>query len=333
MFAYANPYYDTDFVKFLLLFFQRLVQFATGNIAYQDLASDEVQMLVLACVAASGALVGTFLILRRMAMLANSLSHTILLGIVIAYLLVHSSHPSGDNHFFLSVPAMLVAALITGIATTFITEFLSKTVKLQEDASNGLVFTTLFALGIVLITIYTKNAHIGTEVIMGNVDALQHGDLSLVLTIFLVNIVTITLFFKEFSSTTFDAPFARIVGISSLFFNYLLMILVSATSIGAFRSVGVLMILAFLTAPPLTARLFTHSLKTMLFLSVAIGVVASIVGVALSRHLLTQYNLTLSTGGITVCTLVVTYLAALLFSATKRFKEQRRGTRWAVRKI
>ncbi|MBA3817098.1 MAG: metal ABC transporter permease, partial [Parachlamydiaceae bacterium] len=98
-------------------------------------------------------------------------------------------------------------------------------------------------------------------------------------------------------------------------FNYLLMILVSATAIAAFRAVGVLMVLAFMTGPALTARLLTHDLKYMLALAACIGTGASVIGVALSRHLLSAYGIALSTAGIVVCTILIIYLAAAFVRA------------------
>lgn len=314
--TYANPYTGTDFFAFLWHFFIRLFQFATGQIGSADLATDEIQIFVLIGVAASSALVGTFLILKRMSMLANALSHTILLGIVIAYLL---TLPDEHGHFkTLNMTAMMVAAVIMGIVTAFLTQFLTTVARLQEDASTGIVFTTLFAIGIILVTLLTRNAHIGTEVVMGNVDALRLADCRLVYAILGLNFLIFTLFFKEYKLIAFDPALARSLGVSVFFFNYLLMVQVSATCIGAFRAVGVLMVLAFMTGPVLAARLITHDLKQLLFVSTAIGVVASIVGVAWSRHMLTYYGLALSTGGLVVCVIVLFYVALIVWTLGRR---------------
>jgi len=306
----ANPYTGQDFIGFFSLFFQRLWGFVSGKIPFDALVTDEVQVFVLACVAASGALVGTFLVLRRMTMLANALSHTILLGIVSAYLLLRLFTNSGDPTAPLSVPTLLIAAFATGIVTTFLTEFLSKVMKLQEDASIGLVFSLLFSLGIALVTLFSRNVHVGTELVMGNADALQRSDIKDVLAILGVNCALFFLLYHGFKITTFDPQLARAFGFSPLLFNYLLMVQTSATAIGGFRAVGVVMILAFFVIPTLTARLLTHKLSILIWLGMAIGVFASLVGVALSRHFLTAYGIGLSTGGIVVTTLGVIYLLA-----------------------
>lgn len=326
---HENPYEGTNLFGFLVQLFTRFFYFISGKLSASQLVSDEIQMIVLIAVAASSALVGTFLVLKRMTMLANSLSHTILLGIVIAFMITSSSLVStAHSHDLLNVHMMLLAALIMSLITAFLTEFLNKIVKLQEDASTGLVFTSLFALGIVMVTVMTKNAHIGAEVVMGNVDALHFDDIKLVLIILGINVLAFVIFFKEFKLTTFDSELASALGISTLFFNYLLMTLVSATAIGAFRAVGVLMVLAFMTGPSLMARMLTHDLKKMLLLSVVIGCVASILGVAISRHLLSVHGLALSTGGIVVCVIAMLFVITMLVSPSHGvFKNTHRAHR------
>lgn len=316
---YFNPYTGQTFFGFFVQLVMRLWAFVRGDLSWSSLASDEVQVLVLAGVAASSALVGTFLVLRKMTMLANALSHTILIGIVFAFLWT-----GGGHHGVIDMHAMLVAALVMGLLTAFLTELLTKGARLQEDASTGLVFTGLFAVGVVALTVLTRNAHIGTEAVMGNVDALQLDDCKLVYLILAMNVILFSLFFKEFKITTFDPGLAKALGIAPFIFNYLLMTQVSSTAISAFRAVGVLMVLAFITGPALTARLFVHDLKQMLGLSVLLGIVASVIGVALSRHMLTVYGMALSTGGLVVCVIVVIYaLAALSLLANAKINLQR----------
>jgi len=310
----VNPYFSKTLGQFLLLFLQRMGALVTGQLSIADLASDEVQVLVLALVAIASSLVGTFLVLKKMTMLANSLSHTILLGIVVAYIILIPFIPEGEAHSHaISMQVLLIASLVTGLITTLLTQMLTHLLKLQEDASTGLVFTTLFALGIVLVTIFTRSTHLGTEAIMGNVDALHLHDLKLIFGIALLDFVVIALLFKEFTVTTFDGPFASAQGFSSPLFSYLLMVLTSATVIGAFRAVGVLLVLSFLVGPVLTARLFTHRLKTLLLLASLIGVFASLLSVALSRHLLSVHHLPVSTSGLAATVLGAIYCACLLW--------------------
>ncbi len=307
----TNPYFGKTFWEFLVIFIQRMGELLTGQLAVAQLVSDEIQVLVLSFVACAAALVGTFLVLKKMTMLANSLSHTILLGIVVAYILLIPFVPEGESHT-LSIKTLLIASLVTGLITTLLTQMLTHVLKLPEDASTGLVFTTLFALGIVLVTLFTRNTHLGTEAIMGNVDALHSNDLKFIFWIMLFDFAVIGVFFKEFKLTTFDASLANALGFSSHVFNYLLMILTSITVIGAFRAVGVLLVLAFLVGPVLTARLITHRLKTLIILAIGIGVVAALISVALSRHVLTVTHVPLSTAGLATSVLGAIYFLGLL---------------------
>lgn len=312
MFAQINPYSGADFVSFFSIFFSRF--FDTSA----QIASDEVQIFVLLAIAVSSSIVGCFLILKKMAMLANALSHTILLGIVLAFLTLKAFWGSSHKSFEINFEVMLVASILTGLLTTFLTDILNKIFKLQEDASIGLVFTMLFAVGIILVSLFTRNSHIGTEVVMGNVDALQKGDLQLVWMIALINVVLLILFFKEFTIISFDGSLAKSLGLSPLFFSYLLMIQVSLTTIGAFRAVGVLMVLSYLTGPTLIARLWCNRLKTLIFLSMGIAAAVSFIGVALSRHILSTMGVALSTGGLIVTLISLLYLSSLMIKKLKK---------------
>lgn len=134
--------------------------------------SDLLQMGVLCAVAIACGLLGPFLVLRRMAMFANSLSHTLLLGIAAAFLITGS---------VFNLWTLLIGAFVSALITAVLTGALVRFFRLQEDASIGLVFTSLFALGITGVTLMMKNVHLGLEAVMGNADLLQWSDLKLVL--------------------------------------------------------------------------------------------------------------------------------------------------------
>lgn len=312
--SHLNPYDQSHFFSFFLILLKRVWSFATLQTEHLNLASDEVQVLVLIAISCSSACVGTFMLLKKMTMLANSLSHTILLGIVVMFLFNSYFFSQQQTQPFLRLPLLVLAAFLTALVTTFLTQTLQRVFNLKSDASCGLVFTTLFALGIVLVSIYTSGTHIGVELVMGNVDSLMVRDLSFVCPIVCFNLFLFFFFYRQFQITSFDPAFADVLGIKSSFYNYLIMLAVAVNAICAFRAVGVLMVLAFIVFPPLTARLFTHRLKTMIFYSMGIGSLASFLGVALSRHLLSTYYLALSTGGIVVCLLTIVYVLAIFFS-------------------
>lgn len=297
-----NPYWGKDFFGFFVTLFSRLFQWVSGTPI--SLASDEVQLIVLFGIAIAASSVGVFLVLKKMTMLANSLSHTVLLGIILAYLWMGSGH-------LIDLKILIFGAFIAGLLTTILTQGLTHVMKLQEDASIGLVFTTLFALAVVLATLYTRSSHIGVEAIMGNVDALHPADMKLVGFVALFNLLPILLLFKEFKVISFDPNFAKTTGIASGFFNYLMMIQVAATAIGAFRAVGVLLFLAFLVGPPLIARFWTHQLKWVIVIAMLVGGLCSLIGVALSRHILTTSQFPVSTGGLVVAIISLAFGATL----------------------
>ncbi len=310
----SNPYYGQNFIGFFVVLLQRLAGLLTGQLPF---TTDELQMAVLIGVSVSTALVGTFLVLRRTTMLANSLSHSILLGIVLTFLLSKSfgaiidvTHTGAALNFQL----LFVAAIGTGFVTSFLTEFLIKTVKLQEDASIGLVFNSFFSLGIILVTLYTRNMHLGTEAVMGNADALHPNDFRLVCLIAAMNLLFFLFLYRGYRITTFDPQLATALGYRPTLYNYLLMFQVSITCVGAFRAVGVLLVLALLTGPPLIARRFTHHLQTVLWLAVCISALASVLAVAVTRHLLSVYGLPLSTSGVVVCLILAFFVLSLLFA-------------------
>lgn len=294
-----SPYWGANFFEFFQVLFVRLFSWD-----FARLATDEVQIGVLGCVAISCGLIGPFLVLKKMAMFANSLSHTILLGIVGAFLILGGSVLFDFSH-------LLLGALIASVLTAVLTEGLVKWFRLTEDASVGLIFTFLFALGVVLVTVFVRDAHLGIESVMGNADALQASDLRIAFLLVLINGSVICLFYRHFQIASFDRNLAKSLGLPGTLFHFLLLFLVAATCIGAFRAVGVLLVLAFLVGPYLTARLFCHRLKFLLLYTCLIGIGATLCGVAFARHILSIYDLALSTGGVVVCFIGLFYFVGL----------------------
>ncbi len=305
-----NPYWGVNFFEFFAVLFKRI----TGQIPLSGLPSDEVQLLVLIAISISTGLLGTFLTLRKMTMLANSLSHTTLLGIVICFLLTRQA-----VDLDLNVPLLILASVISAFLTVLFTEGVRHFFKLQEDAAIGLVFTTLFALGILLVTLYTRSSHIGVEVITGNIDALGRTDILYAGAAALLNLGLTLLAYRPWALSAFDPQLAASSGLKVTGYHYLQMALTALTLVVSIRAVGVLLVLAFLTGPTLIARHYSHRLPSLLALTVAIGIGFSLIGVALSRHLLSIHHLPLSTGGLIVTLLSLGYFlsAALTFRRSR----------------
>ncbi|WAA12748.1 metal ABC transporter permease [Fervidibacillus halotolerans] len=237
-------------------------------------------LLTASLVGISSGIVGVFLILRRMAMMADAISHTVLLGIVTAYLVTKS----------LSGFHMLVGAAIAGIVTTFLVQWLhSKGV--QQDASIGVVFTTLFALGVILIATKVGNAHLDVQhALMGEIAFIPWNTMEVpflgkipiatfILGIVLILVVTVIgLFYKEWKLTTFDPALAASLGIPVLAMHYIFMTLVSITTVASFDAVGAIMVVAMLITPAASAYLWTDKLLVMIGLSAFFGVVSAWIG-------------------------------------------------------
>lgn len=305
-----NPYAGQSFFGVIALFFSRMLDGLSGKIAFAQIATDEVQVVVLAAIGISSALVGSFLVFKKMTMLANSISHTILLGIIPAFLLSATVE--------MNLPVLLVASALAALLTAFFTQGLHQWTRLQEDASTGIVFTSLFAIGIIMATLLTRNSHIGSEAVMGNVDALHRDDLKGALFILLMNCAAVMIFFRPWQMIAFDTAYAKLMGLSVGAMNTILLILVSMTLVGAFRAVGVLMVLTFITAPALIARLYCRSLGALLLLASGTAFLSAVTGVALARHLLSVYDLPVSTGGLVVTLLGLAYLLCIGVQACQK---------------
>jgi manganese/zinc/iron transport system permease protein len=152
---------------------------------------------------------------------------------------------------------------------------------------------------------------------MGNIDALDVDDLGIVFFVAIFNLSFFSIFFKRFTITTFDPLYSGSVGVSASFYNYLMMVLTSATCIAAFRAVGVLLVLMFFVAPPLMARMFSCKLKSIIALSFIFPAFGSLIAVAMSRHLLSVYQLPVSTSGLLVTVFFLMYLSILLLAPKK----------------
>lgn len=227
-------------------------------------------------------ILGCFLILRKMAMVSDAISHAVLPGIVIAFMI------GGD----LNSVWLLIGAGLVGVFTTFLIEFFHQKGKLQTDASIGVTFTWLFAIGVIMVTYYAGDAHIDQEcVLYGEIayvpldTIVTSGGITLgpkaliiLLVVFFLILLIIIPFYKEFFLTTFDPSFAAVIGISSTLWHYVLMSLVSLTTVASFESVGAILVVAFLVVPPATAYLVTNRLHHMIFLSCFFGIIASLGG-------------------------------------------------------
>jgi manganese/zinc/iron transport system permease protein len=239
-------------------------------------------ILTASLVASSCALLGCFLILRKMAMVGDAISHAVLPGIVIAFLV------SGSRDSM----TMLAGAAIIGVFTTFLIVFFHKKAKLQTDASIGVTFTWLFAVGVILISVFAGKVDLDQEcVLYGEIayvpldtvitpDGQSIGPRALYImsSVLIVLIIFIATGYKELFLTTFDPAYASAIGISTTLWHYLLMGAVSFTTVASFESVGAILVVALMIAPAATAYLITDNFKLMLGVACLFGIISSVTG-------------------------------------------------------
>ncbi|MBP3709553.1 MAG: metal ABC transporter permease [Treponema sp.] len=239
------------------------------------------EIIILAVIVSTAcSLCGVFLVLRKMALISDAISHSVILGIALGFFLVKD----------LSSPVPLFGAVIAGLVTAVLTECVQKTTLVKSDTAIALVFPTLFSIGIVLITLYASHVHLDIDaVLLGEIglapfDRISFFSISvprntLVMgAILLINSILLLLFFKELKLSTFDPETARNLGFSPLGINYGLMLATSITCVGAFDSVGIVLVTALMITPPAAALLLSNNLKIVLVLAVVLAAVASVSG-------------------------------------------------------
>ncbi|MFN0010107.1 MAG: metal ABC transporter permease [Phycisphaerales bacterium] len=235
------------------------------------------------CSVACG-VVGCFLVLRRMSLLGDAISHAILPGLALAFIFTHSREPW----------AMLGGALVVGVATAYLSTALSRWGRVPEDAAMGVVFTTLFAVGVVLITWVARDVDLDPGcVLYGLIEFTPFDTTSIaglqvprafvwLAVVLAVNVGLITVFFKELRIVCFDPYLATTMGISATLVHYGLMTAVAATSVASFESVGSILVVAMLVAPGATAHLLTDRLSRMVWIAAGIAAVTAVAGYALA---------------------------------------------------
>ncbi len=261
--------------------------------------------------AAACALPGTFLVLRRMAMMTDAISHAILPGLVAGYVLA-----SGPN-----LLTGALGATAAAIITVTLVEALQRTRWLDGGAAMGIVFPAMFALGTVLISRWFANVHLDTDAILyGNIEfaffdrlVIAGNDLGprsiwVMSALLAINLALIGLLYKELKITTFDPGMAAMLGISPAIVHYVLMLALSITTVGAFTAVGAILVVALVIVPAATARLLTDRLGAMIGLSAVIGAASAWTGFELALWLDT------SVAGAMVTMLGAFFGAALLLS-------------------
>lgn len=237
--------------------------------------------LVAVIVAVACALPGVFLVLRRMALMSDAISHTVLLGIVLGFFVTRD----------VTSPLLVFAAAGVGVLTVALVEVVRSTRLVAEDASIGIVFPALFSIAVILIGRFAGDVHLDTDAVLlgeiafapfrrfvvGGIDLgpraawLMGGILAL-------NGLFLLAFYKEMKLSTFDPALAAALGLSPALLHYGFMAIVSITAVGAFDTVGSILVVALMIAPPAAAYLLTDRLPLVIAISAALGCVAALSG-------------------------------------------------------
>ena len=233
-------------------------------------------------IAISCGLLGVFMMLRKMSMTGDAISHAVLPGIVIGFFF------SGSQRGL----EVIIGAGILGILATLMIDWLRKKARVQLDASIGITFTLLFAIGIILINLFAYKVDLDQECVLYGEIAYLPIDLWItksgqilgprILFLALFNLILVMafifLFFKELKLTSFDENFSMVIGIPAGLINLGLMSMVSYTTVSSFEAVGAILVVALLVVPPATAFLWTKKLPELIKITVGIGIGAAILG-------------------------------------------------------
>ncbi|MBL0869632.1 MAG: metal ABC transporter permease [Phycisphaerales bacterium] len=240
---------------------------------------------VLACVPC--ALLGALLVLRRMALLGDAISHAVLPGIVGAFILSATRNPY----------AMLAGAMVTGLLTAWFTSLFSRYGRVSEDASLGVVFTTMFALGVVMLRFVPRGVDMDPSCVLYGlleftglrmvepVAGLRVPEAAALLApVAVVAVLFVTVFFRRIRLISFDPALARSLGISVGLLSAALLTLTAASVVASFQAVGSILVVAMLVTPGATAQLLTTRLWTMLVLSCVLAITAAVGGCLIAIH-------------------------------------------------
>lgn len=244
----------------------------------------------------SGA-VGCFIILRGMSLMGDAISHAVLPGVAISYIL-------GINFF--------IGAIAFGLLSSLIITYIKNNSLIKGDTAIGITFSSFLALGIILIGVANSSTDL-FHILFGNILALQDIDKWLTIGVSIFVLIVIALFFKQLLITSFAPLMAKAIGMKVNFYHYLLMVLLTLVSVTAMQSVGTILIVAMLITPAATAYLYTNSLKKMLILSSSIGAISSVLGLFIG------YTFNIAAGSSIVITSVIIFTVSFLISPKQNF--------------
>ena len=253
--------------------------------------------------------IGSFIVLRGMALMGDAISHAVLPGVAISYML-------GINYFY--------GAVVTGILTALGIGTISQNSRIKSDSSIGLVFSAMFALGIILIT-KAQSAQNLDKILFGNVLSVRSSDMWLTIIVGIIVILAVFLFYKELLVSSFDETMAAAYGLRVKLIHYGIMLLLTLVTVASIQTVGVILVVSMLITPASTAYMLTNRLSIMIVLSATFGAVSSIFGLYLSdkTDLPSGPVIALTTTGIFIFIFLVAPKQGVLWNAFKKKRARR----------
>lgn len=236
--------------------------------------------------------IGSFIVLRGMALMGDAISHAVLPGVAISYML-------GISYFY--------GAVVTGVLTAFGIGAITQNSRIKNDSSIGLVFSAFFALGVILIA-KAGSATDLTQILFGNVLSVRTSDMWLTLIIGAIVIFVVALFFKELLISSFDETMAAAYGLNTRFIHYAIMFLLTLVTVASLQTVGVILVVSMLITPASTAYLLTDRLSIMVVLAAFFGALSAVIGLYFSF----LYNL--PSGPVIALVTTGIFVIAFLFS-------------------
>ncbi|MGT2844903.1 metal ABC transporter permease subunit [Streptococcus hongkongensis] len=271
-------------------------KFINGILQYHFLQNALITALVIGIV--SG-IVGCFIILRSMSLMGDAISHAVLPGVAVSYIL-------GINFF--------IGAICFGLIASVLITYIKENSVIKGDTAIGITFSSFLALGIILIGVANSSTDL-FHILFGNILAVQDSDKWVTIGVSILVIGVIILFFKELQLTSFDPVLAQTMGINVTFYHYLLMIILTLVSVTAMQSVGTILIVAMLITPAATAYLYVNSLKAMLLLSSSIGAISSVLGLYIG------YTFNIAAGSMIVLTSAIIFTISFFLSPKQRYRK------------
>ncbi len=260
-------------------------------------------ILVCALVGGVCAFLSAYLILKGWSLMGDALAHAIVPGVALAYLM---GLPYAVGAFFAGVLAAMSMALV------------KQRTKLREDAVIGLVFTTFFAMGLLLVSINPTSVNI-QAIILGNILAISDYDIAQVVVIAVICLIALCLTWKSLLAVFFDENHARSIGLPVMALKIMFFTLLSAATVAALQTVGACLVIAMVVTPGATAYLLTDRFGRLVVISILLGVVTSASGAYLS------YFLNANPGGLIVCLQTVIFLMAFVFAPKYGVLQARRA--------